>query len=63
MVNHLSKTKNGTKSTMKKHVKIEHTNIARMYFKEIVIHHTFTMNPTKKQLPKNWKVVSLGLIS
>jgi len=40
-VNHLNKTKNGTESTMKKYVEIEHTNIARMYFTEIAIHRTF----------------------
>jgi hypothetical protein len=61
-VNHLSKTKNGIELAMKKYVKIEHTNIVKMYFNEIAIHHTFTMNPTKKQLSKNWKVVTLGSI-
>jgi hypothetical protein len=45
-VNHLSKTKNGIESVMKKYVEIEHTNIAKMYFNKIAIHHTFTMNPT-----------------
>ncbi len=62
-VNHLSKTKNGIEPAIKKYVKIEHTNIVKMYFNEIAIHHTFTMNPTKKQLSKNWKVVTLGSIS
>jgi hypothetical protein len=48
---------------MKKYVEIERTDIAKMYFNEIAIHHTFTMNPTKKQHSKNWKVVTLGSIS